>query len=692
MAEIDVDLPFEKFEFEKKVETEDWFPNHKPLEYPRSFIRWVNSMNKGWRNMIAYKPFDLYVKQQQQWIDEDDHITNYSNTEDQEDYIVQEYKRCQVNTLYFANKYGYLKEGDASGGEVKYKAWKAQQILLFLVDCGYNVMIGKARQIGFTTTMGLVAMCKISFKKSFFCKFITHSRDKGEEIFRDKIRWGFGKIPEWLVEEPHNDSASALSMKGKTKKKGRTEGSHSRIQVDTPAVDAINGGAPNLVLIDEIGLFELFGKMMREGRPTLFFFNPDNGQMEMRRQLVCWGTGGEMSKGGAVFESEFKAAVEAWRTENYKYGIIPLFFDAYARQGMSKEIYNSEKKVYYSKTGVEAESSKVQFHQHYPITLEDMFLRTSKTIIPVAKCNEYLSKIYNLDPRDQPQYGYFEPIYNVNEPTPHGALPYTLKGANFIPTEGMEDERTTSVIFKHPPKDETWEHRYYQGTDPINSETGHSKMSSSIWDAYTNTCSSMVFWRVRDYKQCYLQCVLQGLYYDQTNAGGVKELLERNIGQLYYDFQEQIGISRRLTANSILPPFLQTPTSGWWGISNKTNTAGHISNKIIEMIDAYAENIFIPWFFFQLKTFVQKDLKGSATHRQTRFQAADLKYDYDDGIFSLGFAYINAQAHSRYEPKMINEVQQQTRKIKYVQNSETGWKLRLAEVNEKGKIIRYIRK
>lgn len=270
--------------------------------------------------------------------------------------------------------------------------------------------------------------------------------------------------------------------------------------------------------------------------------------------------------------------------------------------------------------------------------------------------------------------------------------PYALKGANFIPTEGMEDERTTAIIFKHPPNDELWEYRYYQGTDPINSETGHSKMSASIWDAYTNTCSSMVFWRVRDYKQCYLQCVLQGLYYDKNNEGGVKELLERNIGQLYYDFQEQIGVSRRLTANSILPPFLQTPTSGWWGISNKTNTAGHISNKIIEMIDAYAENIYIPWFFLQLKTFVQKDLKGSATHRQTRFQAADLKYDYDDGIFSMVFAYINAQSHSRYEPKLINEARKETRKIKYVQNSETGWKLRLAEVDGRGKIIRYIRK
>jgi len=688
--EDDLDFDFD-FEYEKFVNTDEWMPNHKPLEYPKSFIRWINSMNKGWRNMISYKPFELYVKQANQWLDQNDDILNYRTKEEQEDYIVQEYNRCKENTLYFANKYGYLKEGSTSGGEFRYKAWKAQQILLFLVDCGYNVMIGKARQIGFTTTMGLAAMSRASFRKSYFTKFITHKREKGEEIFRDKIRWGFGKIPPWLVEEPHSDTASSLDMRGKSKKKGRTEGSHSRIQVDTPEVNAINGGSPNLVLIDEIGLFELFGKMMREGRPTLFFFNPESGYQEMRRQLVCWGTGGEMDKGGAVFESEFKAALEAWRTENYSYGIIPLFFDAYARQGMSDEMYKKEKAFYYSKTGVEEESSKVQFHQHYPITLEDMFLRTARTIIPVAKCNEYLSKIYGLKPEDQPRYGYFEPIYNIAEPTPHGVLPYKLRGATFVPTEGREDERTTAVMFQDVPDGEKWEYRWYQGTDPVNSETGHSKMSSSIWDAYTNTCSSMVFWRIRDYKQCYLQCLLQGLYYDQLGDGGVKELLERNIGQLYYDFQDQAGFSRRLTANSVLPPFLQTPTSGWWGISNKTNTAGHISNKIIEMIDAYAANIYIPWFFEQLKTFIEKDLKGGQSHRQTRFQAADLKYDYDDGIFSMVFAYINAQAHSRFEPRRVDVAEQKTRQIKFIQNEQTQWKLRLAEVSPNGKIIRYIK-
>jgi hypothetical protein len=689
--EEEVDLEMELFGEETEITSDQWMPKHKPLEYPKSFIRWVDSTNKGWRNMTIYKPFDLYVKQAENWLGDEGSILDYRTKEEQEDYIVQEYNRCKQNTLYFANKYGWLKEGGEEGGGLQYTAWKAQQILLFLVDSGYNVMIGKARQIGFTTTMGLAAMARASFRKSYFTKFITHTREKGEEIFRDKIRWGFGKIPPWLVEEPYNDTASSLDMRGKTKKKGRTEGSHSRIQVDTPSTNAINGGSPNLVLIDEIGLFELFGKMMREGRPTLFRFDTSTGQQLMNRQLVCWGTGGEMDKGGAVFESEFKAALEAWRTRNFSYGIIPLFFDAYARQGMSKDMYDKEKKFYYSKTGVEQEIAKVQFHQHYPITLEDMFLRTARTILPIAKCNDFLNKIYALKEEDQPQYGYFEPVYNRNEPTPHGVLPYQLVDATFVPTEGREDERTTAVVFKHPPNGEKWEYRWYQGTDPVNSETGHSKMSSSIWDAYTNTCSSMVFWRIRDYKQCYLQCLLQGLYYDQLKEGGAKELLERNIGQLYFDFQDQTGFSRRLTANSVLPPFLQTPTSGWWGISNKTNTAGHISNKIIEMVDAYAPNIFIPWFFEQLKTFVEKDLKGAQSHRQTRFQAADLKYDYDDGIFSMVFAYINAQSHSRFIPRRVDEEEMVTRQIKYVQNEKTGWKLRLAEVNSKGKIIRFIR-
>lgn len=669
-----------------EIRTSDWFPQHRPLDYPDSLWEWVNSINRGWREKIYYEPFELYRQQAYQWLEDKDDITSYDDIESAEDYILREYIRCKDNTLYFENKYGFLKEGDVSGGSLKFKAWEAQEVMLFFFDCLYNAIIGKGRQIGFTSTLGLAASKRINFNKSYFAKFITHTKDKGEEIFRDKIRWGFGQIPDYLRQTVYNDSGTTLSLRDKARK-GETKGAHSMIDVSTPVVDAINGGSPNLVLIDEIGLMSIFGKMMREGRPALFFFDPASGRMIMRRQLFSWGTGGEMDKGGAIFEIEFKSALKAWREKNFKYGLIPLFFDCYARQGMTDEIYQQEKQYYYSKSGVEGEVAKVQFHQHYPTSIEDMFLRTANTIIPVAECNKYLARIYNLPADEKPQYGFYEPIYDQTKPTPDGVLPYKLIGARFVPTKGVDDPTTTAVVFRHPPH-ERWEYRFYQGVDPINSETGHSKMSASIWDAYANTISAMIFYREKRFKECYLQCVLQKLYYDYSGIG-VPELIESNIGDMYLDFNEQVGYDRSVVSNASLPLYLQGGSSKWWGISNKTNTAGRIANKIIEMVDGYADNIYIMWIFTQLKTFVEKDLKGNQTHRQTRYQAADLRYDFDDGIFSSVFAYINAQAHSRYEPKLVSSQNDNMLTKKYVQNRDTNFKLRLAEVNKDGKIVRY---
>jgi len=676
---IDVPFPEVSIEVNDEVKTSDWFPNHPPMQYPAKFISWVNSINEGWRKRKTYEPFEIYKAQVIQHMKHKDDITDYSDEEEQLDFIYRERERCRDNTLYFANRYGKIKEGDIEGGGMDYEAWKAQEVILFLADCWYNYIIGKARQIGFTTTEGLLASKRINFFDSYFVKFITHTKEKGEEIFRDKIRWAFGMIPDWFREKVYNDSHNMLSLQERSKK-GSTDGSHSRIEVVTPKVDAINGGSPNLTLIDEIGLIPIFTRMMKEGRPTLFFFNPKTKRMEMRRQLIAWGTGGEMDKAGAVFEAEFKAALKAWRERSFHYGIVPLFFDCFAREGMTEEIYRQEKKVYYAVTGMESERSRVQFHQHYPITIDDMFLRTAKTMIPISEINKHLLRIYQLPDDQSLQYGYFEPKYDGEE---------KLVSASWTPTEGSDDQRTTTCIFQHPQND--WDYRYYQGTDPINSETGHSKMSSSIWDAYTNTIPAMMFWRTAKFKECYMQSLLMGLYYDPRN-NGCKELIENNIGDMYLDFQEELGFGKRIQSGSILPPFMQASTGKWWGISNKTNTAGHIANKAIEMLDSYASNIWIPWMFLQLKTFVEKDLKGSLTQRQTRFQAADLRYDYDDAIYGGTFSYLNAQCNQKYIPKCISEVEAATEfEKRYVQSVETNFKLRLAEVNKKtGKVRRFI--
>lgn len=673
------------------INTSDWKPNHAEFEYPKEFVSWIDSINSGWQNKLYYKPFDLYCRQADQWLNDKSQITDFNNEEDQFDWLLGEIQKCKENTLYFCNKYGYIKEDKSEGGALKYKAWEAQMVLLFLFDCGYSMMIGKARQIGFTTTMCLAGMKRVNLNKSYFIKFVTHSKEKGIEIFRDKVKWAYTKIPGHIAQEVKNWTDQIMNFDKKGERKGREEGGGSRFQVDSPAIDAINGGSPSAVMIDEIGLFDIFGEMMREGRPALFKYNPETGKMTMQQQFLAWGTGGEMDKGGSVFESEFKMCLKQWREKNYEYGVIPLFFNAYARRGVNDAHIQKERKAYLALEGTKkGEIAKVQFHQHYPITIDDMFIRKSKTLVPVHTCNKRLNEIYGSDVPIE--YGYFEPIMDMSQPTPDLITEYKIIGAKWVETGAREDVSTTAMVVHHPPAGEVWKNRWYQGTDPINSETGHSMMCSAIWDSYTNTVSSVVFHRDRKFKFTYLQVLLQSLYYDQQRKGGVKELVENNIGDMHVDFQEVHGFKHKFTSNAQLPEYFHTHGGKWFGISNKANTAPRIIAKTEEMLDAYGDRIDVPWLWEQLKTFVEKDLKSQNSHRQTRYQAADARYDYDDAIFAITFAYINSVSHAKYEPENIKSASADSKIVtRYIQSKETNYRMKLARVDKNtGKIVKIL--
>jgi hypothetical protein len=675
----------------KGILSEQWMPNHPEFQYPKEFVQWIDSINSGWQHKTVYHPFDLYCRQAKYWLSDKSEITDFNNEEDQFDWLLAEIDRCNQNTLYFCNKYGYIKEDKSEKGMLKYKAWEAQEVLLFLFDCGYSMMIGKARQIGFTTTMCLAGMKRVNLNKSYFIKFVTHSKEKGIEIFRDKVKWAYTKIPDFLAQEVKNWTDQIMNFDKKGEKKGRDEGGGSRFQVDSPSIDAINGGSPSAVFIDEIGLFEIFGEMMREGRPALFKYNEETGKMTMQQQFIAWGTGGEMDKGGSVFESEYKMCLKQWKEKNYEYGVIPIFMNAYARRGVNDKHIANERKAYLALEGTKkGEVAKVQFHQHYPITVDDMFIRKSKTLVPIMKCNSRLNEIYG---KDIPiEYGFFEPIMDYSMPTPDMITDFRIIGAKWVSSGQREDVSTSAVIIHHPPVNEIWKNRWYQGTDPINSETGHSMMCSAVWDSYTNTVSSVVFHRDRKFKYTYLQVLLQSLYYDQQNRGGIKELVENNIGDMHIDFQEIHGFKNKFTSNTQLPEYLQTHGGKWFGISNKTNTAPRIIAKAEEMLDAYGDRIDIPWLWEQLKTFVEKDLRSQNSHRQTRYQAADARYDYDDAIFAITFAYINAISHAKYEPENIkSEGLDKKVTVRYVQSKETNFRMKLARVDAKtGKVLKIL--
>ena len=188
-----------KYKGKKQIKTSEWKPSEEEaLNYPKDFVRWIDSINTGFANMIPYERFRLYVQQSEMWIAENTSYSDYSVMEEQLDFAREEKKRCTDNSLYFLNKYHLLKEGDIAGGGRRFKAWDCQEVVCYLFDCGYNILIGKPRQIGFTSTIGGLCEKRIIFHKSYFVKFITKSLQKGVEIFEDKIKFPLYHVPDWM--------------------------------------------------------------------------------------------------------------------------------------------------------------------------------------------------------------------------------------------------------------------------------------------------------------------------------------------------------------------------------------------------------------------------------------------------------------------------------------------------------------
>ncbi len=662
----------------KEVGRYNWYPTHAPKDYPGEFVAWIDSINADFRERIQYLPFELYKKQAELWMEDKSDILDFVAQKDQELWLQEERRRCEENSLYGTNRYLWLKEGNKKSGKVKFKAFEAQEILLFLYDCKYCLFIGKGRQIGFTSAIMGAAALEINVKKSLYIKFLTKSEEKGIEILTDKAKYAFGSLPKHFKNTVSNDARKILALADPTEK-GSNEGMNSRIEVNAPNKDAINGGSPDRVLLDEADFIPGLTEMVNEGKPVLYWNNPETKRPELRRQLIAWTTGGSTSSdgGGSEFEGLYRACLEAWEKRNFEYGVIPLFFNAYAKPGVTDELLLRWKEEYYSVQGLKAAVSKIQYSQHYPQNIDDMFLRSANTIIPIMEINQHLNRINSL--RKKPQYGYFEPIYDTSIVLHEGDLPHPVINSVWVPTKGIEDSRTAAVIVSHPEKD--WKHRYWQGTDPINSETGLSNFSSSVWDKELQEPVCVINFRVRGYKECYLQSLLAGLYYGQEKKP-IPHLIESNIGDGLYDYIDTKGYEHSLMYNSELLESVQGASAKLWGISNKTNTAHRIIRQLMDLCDRFRNNIRVEWFFRQLKHFIEKELRTAkdSNMKQTRYQSENLVLYHDDVIFAINYSYI-ASLSSDYAPKFMGEVEGERRKGKRVieYGAHTNWQKRIFE-------------
>ena len=649
---------------EEPVARQLWLANDgNPLHPNDEFVSFIDSQLKGMSHKEKNLQFELYKLQAQQWLEDPDKITNYPDDDGQIRFVNKERRRCLSNSLYGLNKYLWLKEAAMTSGKLKFIAWMPQQVVLWILDCGFSVMIGKLRQVGFTSFIMGRAEMRVRCNKNFFAKFITENVKKAEEIIQDKLKYAFSEQPDWFKPTVHNDAPNLFSYIYKSRK-GDVEGANSRIAVEAPYLTAINGGSPNETYIDECGNIELISGIINEGRPAMFWLDPETHEMVMKRQLITWGTSGNMEKAGAQFEAEYRNCIEAWQSRNFSYGIVPILIDCFSKPGITEEFYEAEEKSYYqrAKNRADEEKLKVQFHQAYPRDIEDMFLSSAETLIPLNEINDHIKRCYTRTP--QPQYGRMIPVFDQSVPTPDLYAPYKIIGAIFQPMK-IGDPDAPVIIIEPPVKG--WRRRYFQGTDPISGETGLSDFATTIKDALEQRFVAHLRFRGRDHNYGYLQSTLLGIFYDPN----IPELPEGNIGQDYIDFKKYHGFYSNVVKGSRLPKYLQTSTGGD-GIKKHGGNAPYILTALRSIVEYYPDSVNYADFWIQAKTFVQDITTGG----KIKYAPKNLQLNRDDVMDSVTYADICASLYTNTPPEDINAPQvKQKKKFRYVMDGNYNLKL-----------------
>lgn len=658
-----------------------WAPKSL-INHSRAFVNWINSITHGiFPNMLTYYPYERYKMEAYTWLKErvnpidmeDDHLAA--------DAMLEELRRIDRNTLYFACKYGKVKEGNNESGILQYRAKEHNAFLFYLLDCGYCLLIGKPRQIFATTTLGMFAIKRLVTRYNYYMKFITSTDEKGLEIMRDKFKFCFEWLPYWMKNNVISDALGVLHLGEKTKK-GDVGFPNSRLEQVAPSSTAINGGSPQMSLLDEIGELPDLIETLLEIRPTLYVDTNQDGNLKLKRSIICWGTGVTNTIGNKGFEKLWTSTLKLWDEGNYQGALfVPIFMSWHCRA--TKEFYEQEKAAYLSATGmkdladVDEKQREEIFNMHYPTTYRDMFGGSSNLLLDRDFIVKQRERIREMRHDYRPVLGWFEPIYDQTKPEPETSdTPFKIVGSVFVPADDNSDmDKVSAAMMLRPNYD--WENRYFQGTDPISNETGISFMASAIWDRHvealdrvTEAPVCLIYHRkAHDPKSTFLQCLLMGLYYDTNHPEGAKqgvpELIENNIGGNYKEYQENKGFYKRIVFNKQLPDNDMMGGGPNWGI----NTSGRGQNrrkmrvvyKMRELAKLYGNNIHFDVFWKEMETYVNH-MKSEET-----WGPMDKRNNRDDALDGITFSYICSLAHANL-PTRKREIDASTlMKVRYVQ-------------------------
>ena len=638
----------------RDIRKEHW-DCEQPAQFSPKFVLFILSHYRRFCDLKAYRPFYLYIKQAQDWMAEELPDLRGMNRLERRQWYGNEIDRYDQNSMYALSRDLWYKESDAPDGEEKYVPTLAMYFLAFLFDQMRSMAIGKGRQITSTTTFSGISAIKMVCRKNLHVKFIACDLQTTAEIFEDKVKYGFGRFPKWLKPVVLNDKDNLLRVAFKRNAaKGTQKALTSKINITAPSASAINGGAPSIVLIDEAPFLEgnLFDDMMREGRPVMFRKVDD--KLVMRRQFIAWGTGGRAAQGGGSYEKYHRKLFQMWEEGDFSEGIVPIFLDWTCRPGVDEEFYRKELARAMSGAGdgysqSDIEANMIQFRQTMPSSLDDMYTVNLNTLVSTSFIIAGADRCSGLPHELRGVYGRFEPVFDTSVKAPADSFfPHRVKGVEWHP-EG--EGSVNAPVFMFWPPESGWQHRYYQGTDPILTSTGLSRHASVIWDAEYRTIPCVVNTRTNDPYDSYTQSKLMGMYYRNHGEEFCKELVENNIGKMYIKWVSghEWGAVRSLLTNGRLMDILQGggEVIGFDSKGPRKNTL--VTGLGKNMLLSHGQNIYIPDLWSQLRFFT-----GVMSSSGNVLWAVDDRKKHQDDLIDASFlAYACRMSFQNNQPIQI---------------------------------------
>jgi hypothetical protein len=631
---------------DREITKADWAPE-STTEHTEDFCSFINSHIPRFDRLIPYKPFFLYIQQAHDLMNDESAFADCVTKREKLEYGAREYDRCKQNKLYALWKYVYIKDAEAgASGERKWLPSVPQALLCFLFDCGYSFYLGKGRQAAVTSTLNPCFIMRIITQPNSYIKVITEDDKTNKEIFEDKVRYTFNRLPYWLkpVELYHRHGTYIQLTYSKERDK---DGKGAKLEMVVPSETAINGGSPSVWFVDEAASVPEFEVMTREGDPTSLGYI--DGELKQGvRQGIAASTGVPGGKGKGAFERELRTIIDKWKAGDTSDGVVPLFFDWTCRIGMTREIYEQKKKkAMVGGSMAQNEQTKEermsQFRMHYPSDLDDMFAVSHRTLISMNDIRGFIDELerkFQQNPRLRPKRGWFEPILDRNKPMPEGSYyPYKCVGASFVPSSDDDLEAPVIMIW-HPEAD--WVNRYYQGTDPLITNSGTSKMASVIWDAKEDKdgvypgIACIVDHRDTNIEHSYEQVVLMGLHYGRDGQC-CPELVEWILGKGYSMFKESPCFyqGHSLVMNSQLPDDLQVGGNPM-GIDIREKRRERVIAYLKRLLLSYGKNVFSFEFWAQVKTFAMSYTNDG----NERWKTIDYKNFRDDILLASACAFI----------------------------------------------------